>query len=371
MNKFEETAKGRQIVAAQAWLSDIPVEAVRTDAIQSFVKQETIYVELKIADGTEGLGYSYTIGTGGRSVLEMLRGNLLDALIGEDVGQPEAIWSKLFNSTRSTTVGVITALAFAAIDTAVWDARCRWMDLPLWIAAGGAQPKIPLYDTEGGWIHLGVDELVENSLAAKARGMKGTKLKVGKKHPVEDYERLLAVRTAVGGEMDIMVDANQSMTTAEAIRRAALFEEVDIYWFEEPIIADDISGHARLAASTSVPIAVGESMYSITQFREYLRCGAAGIIQADVARVGGITPWLKIAHLAEAFNVDVAPHFLMELHLPLTCAVPNATYLEHIPQLSAVVNSGITIDDGFALAPNTPGLGIDWNRDAIDDLRVA
>jgi L-alanine-DL-glutamate epimerase-like enolase superfamily enzyme len=171
--------------------------------------------------------------------------------------------------------------------------------------------------------------------------------------------------------MDIMVDANQSMTAAEAIRRAKAFDALDLFWLEEPLPADDISGHVRLRRSTTIPIAVGESMYSVAQFREYLERGAAGIVQVDVARIGGITPWLKVAHLAEAFNVAVCPHFLMELHVSLVGAVPNGRYVEHIPQLRAVTNTEMEIVGGHALAPQTPGLGIDWNRDAIDDRTVA
>jgi L-alanine-DL-glutamate epimerase-like enolase superfamily enzyme len=359
------------IVSAEAWLSDLEVETVRTDAVQSFLKQETIFVRLRTGDGTEGMGYSYTIGTGGRAVLSLLRETLLPLLPGMDANRPEEVWRTLHAATRATTVGVITSLALAAVDTAVWDARCRSAGVPLWVAAGGNRPSIPLYDTEGGWLHFTTDELVAQAVESQRRGLGGVKIKVGKPRAREDAERLAAVRAAVGDGMDIMVDANQSLTAAEAIRRAALFEPLDILWFEEPLPADDVAGHRRLAASTSVPIAVGESLYSVGAFREYLQAEATSIVQVDAARVGGITPWLKAAHLAEAFNVAVAPHFLMELHVSLCCAVPNALYLEHIPQLRAVTRSELLVQDGRALAPTAPGLGIEWDLDAVDRLRVA
>ena len=130
-----------------------------------------------------------------------------------------------------------------------------------------------------------------------------------------------------------MTDANQLFTVDEAIRRARHFEKLDLAWFEEPLPADDLGGHVRLARSTSVPVAVGESLYSALHFREYLQAGACSIVQVDVARIGGVTPWLKVAHLAETFNVPVCPHFLMELHVALCCAVPNARWVEYIPQL--------------------------------------
>lgn len=362
---------GPTIIDARARLVDVAVETERTDAVQSFVKQETIFVDLVTSDGLSGRGYSYTIGTGGRAVLAMLRDHLLPLLIGEEADRIEAVWFRLFSSTRATTTGAITSLALAAVDTALWDVACKRASLPLWRLAGGFRRDVPLYDTEGGWLHLDTESLVDGALASQRAGLNGVKLKVGKPTGHEDLERLRAVRAAVGRGFDILVDANQSMTSAEAVRRARLWEELDLGWIEEPLPADDIEGHARLAASTSTPIAVGESMYSVAQFREYLDRGAAGIVQVDVARVGGITPWLKVAHLAEAFNVSVCPHFLMELHVSLVAAIPNGRYVEHIPQLRAITRTEMSIENGRALAPQTVGLGIDWDDDAIDARTVA
>jgi L-alanine-DL-glutamate epimerase-like enolase superfamily enzyme len=344
---------------------------VRQDAVQSFAKQETIVVDITTDDGLSGTGYAYTIGTGGHSVLALLRHSLLPQLIGQDSRDIEGLWRMLHNSTRATTVGVITSLALAAVDTALWDLRCLSAGQPLWRMAGGASRSVPLYDTEHGWLQLPTDELVAGAVAAKRNGWGGTKIKVGKPSAVEDAERLRAVREATGPAFDIMIDANQSFTSAEAIRRAAAFSDLDLFWFEEPLPADDVSGHVRLAESTTIPVAVGESMYSIGQFRDYLQRGAASIVQPDVARIGGITPWLKVAHMAEAFNVVVCPHFLMELHVSLVAAVPNGRYVEHIPQLRAITTEEMQIVDGNALAPETPGLGIAWNRDAMEDRRVA
>ncbi len=360
-----------KITRAEAFLVDLEPEVVRYDAIQSFVKQETIFVEIETADGHTGLGYSYTIGTGGRAVLQLLRQDLLPRLLGQNAAEVEARWQDLFWGTHGTVVGAITSLALAAVDTALWDIRCLAAGRPLWQLAGGSRQRVPLYDTEGGWLQLSTDELVAGANASVARGWPGVKIKVGKPDAFDDVERLTAVREAIGPRVHLMVDANQSLTYPEAKRRARLFEPIDLFWFEEPMPAEDIGGHTLLAASTSLPIAVGESLYSLSHFREYLAAGAAGIIQVDVARIGGITPWLKTAHLAEAFNVKVAPHFLMELHVSLAAAVPNALYVEHIPQLRRLTTRSIEIDNGHAVAPMEPGLGLAWDRNAIDNLRTA
>lgn len=342
----------------------------RTDAIQSFVKQETPMVRISTDDGLTGTGYSYTVGSGGSSVVALIRDHLAPRLIGRDPLEIEAIWKDLFFSTHSTAVGAITALALATIDTALWDLKCLASGRPLWLEAGGAQKRVPLYTTEGGWLHIDTVALVDDALQAKAKGFKGSKIKVGRPHVAEDVARLTAVREAVGREFEIMVDANQAFTVSEAIRRARHFEPLDLGWFEEPLPAEDMDGHIRLSQSTSLPIAVGESMYHPSHFREYLQKGACSIVQADVARVGGITPWLKIAHLAETFNVNICPHFLMEIHVSLTAAVPNARWVEWIPQLEPITRSRLAVSDGHAIPPSTPGLGIDWDWKAIEEARM-
>jgi len=360
-----------RIVEVEILQVDLPPKVPRSDAIQSFVTQETPIVRITADEGTQGIGYGYTIGTGGSSVVALLADHLAPRLLGRDVDEIEAIWKDLFFHTHATAVGAITAIALAAVDTALWDLRGRRLGVPLWRLAGGAQQRVPVYSTEGGWLQLDTDTLVREAVLAQQAGFRGVKVKVGKPHVSEDVARLRAVREAVGDGFEIMTDANQCFDVAEAIRRARRFEPLDLAWFEEPLPAEDLGGHVRLAASTSLPIAVGESMYALQHFREYLQRDACAIVQVDVARIGGITPWLKVAHLAESFNVAVCPHFLMELHVSLTAAAPAAKWVEYIPQLDDVTTSAIRIEDGFAVAPETPGNGIDWDWPAVERLAVA
>jgi L-alanine-DL-glutamate epimerase-like enolase superfamily enzyme len=353
----------------EIFMLDLPPKVRRVDAIQSFVSQETPMVRIRTDDGAEGVGYSYTIGTGGRSVVALLQHHLAPRLIGRDPAMIEQIWRDLFFATHATAVGAITALALACVDTALWDLRCRRSGRPLHVEAGGAQDSVPLYTTEGGWLHLETAALVDDAQRAREDGFGGCKLKVGRR-PQEDVARLAAVRDAVGGDFEIMVDANQAFQVDEAIRRARLYEPFDLAWFEEPLPAEDLGGHVRLSAQTTLPVAVGESLYSVAHFREYLQREACSVVQVDVARIGGITPWLKVAHLAEAFNVAVCPHFLMELHVALVCAVPNGRWVEYIPQLDAVTQAGMTARDGRAVASSQPGLGIAWDWPTLQRLQV-
>lgn len=350
---------------------DLEPATRRSDAIQSFLSQETPIVTIHDSDGASGTGYTYTIGTGGPSVMALIEKTLAPALIGQDPDRIEQIWRDLLFRTHATSVGAITSLALAAIDTALWDLRARKAGLPLWKLLGGARERVALYSTEGGWLHLDAQALVDDALAMQAKGFGGSKIKVGRDHISEDSARLGAVRAAVGDQFEIMTDANQGFSLSEALRRAGCLEDHGIAWFEEPLPADDVGGHAQLARAIATPVAVGESLYSLSQFKDYLTAGAASIVQVDVARIGGITPWLKVAHMAEAHNVAVCPHFLMELHLPLVCAVPNARWLEFIPQLDRLMAEPIRIEEGWAYPPDMPGLGIAWDWDAINAAAVA
>jgi L-alanine-DL-glutamate epimerase-like enolase superfamily enzyme len=358
------------IVKAELRMVDLKPLTRRTDAIQSFVSQETPIVTLTDATGATGTGYTYTIGSGGKSIIALLRDHLLPRLIGLDADAVESNWRTLLFDVHALAVGPLSSLALAAVDMAAWDLRCRHLGLPLHMVAGGAQERVPVYSTEGGWLNLSCDQLVEEALRAQEHGFKGAKIKIGRPRRHEDLVRLRAVRDAVGSDFELMVDANQAFLVDEAERRARLFDDLDLAWIEEPLPADDVAAHAKLARACATPLAVGESLYSVSQFKDYLKADACSVVQVDVARVGGITPWLKVAHLAEAFNVAVAPHFLMELHASLACAVPNGRWVEYIPQLDGITKTCLRVDDGFAYPSDRPGLGIDWDWEAIADQQL-
>lgn len=186
----------------------------------------------------------------------------------------------------------------------------------------------------------------------------------------EDVARLGALRQAVGDDFEIFTDANQSFRLDDALRRVAAYAPFGLGWIEEPLAADDLLNHVILGQHSNIPIAVGESLYSLRQFNAYCQLNACSIVQVDVARVGGITLWLKVAHLAEALNMSVCPHFLMEIHAPLCAAVPNAKWVEYIPQLAPITTGSLRIEEGYAIPSEAPGLGIDWDWDVIGHMTV-
>jgi L-alanine-DL-glutamate epimerase-like enolase superfamily enzyme len=220
---------------------------------------------------------------------------------------------------------------------------------------------MPVYCTDGGWLHLTEKEVVEQSAAYIEQGFKAVKMKVGKPDGSEDVRRVRAVRKAIGDDATLMVDANLIWTAPRAIDMARRLEEFNLFWLEEPIEADDVSGHARLARSTSIPIAIGENLYNRFVVKEYIEQGAVGIVQVDAGRIG-ISEWLKIAFMADSFNLAVSPHFCMELHLSLAASVRHSLFVEYFFPLDRVLSVPMKVKDGYLEVPKEPGLGVPFNR---------
>ena len=342
----------------------IPPDRVRIDAIQEFAAMELPVVEVFTDEGLSGAGFTYTIGKGGRAVRRFIEDELVPLTLGEDPLCVERVWQRCWWGTHWVGRGGISTLAMAALDNALWDLKARYANLPLHKLLGGARDRMPVYCTDGGWLQLSEEELVDQSVHFLEQGFKAIKIKVGKPGAVEDIRRVRAVRKAIGDDAKLMVDANLVWTPYQAIAMARRLEEFNLFWLEEPCEADDVGGHARLARSTSIPIALGENLYNRYVFKEYIEQGAVGIIQADAARLG-ISEWLKIADMADSWNLSVSPHLVMELHLPLAASVHHSLFVEYVPYLDRVLEEPLVLKDGFFEVPQRPGLGV-----ALDEERL-
>jgi L-alanine-DL-glutamate epimerase-like enolase superfamily enzyme len=354
------------IERVDARLVRVPVDPPRGDAIQKFTALELPIVTIRDAAGRTGTGFGYTIGTGGRAILTLLRTELLPQLHGMDTRRIAFIHDRLVTSIHALTPGCLASTALAAINVALWDLAGHRTSTPLWMLLGGVRDRVPVYNTDVGWLDRPVDEMVALSREAVERdGFRALKLKVGKDDPGEDRERVARVRQAVGPKVRLMIDANQSWTIDEAIRRLPMLEPYDIVWIEEPLLATDVEGFVRLGRHTSIPRAGGESLYDPASFSECVRRGALDILQPDVARVGGITSAMTVCHLAAAAGLKVAPHVSPELSVTIAAAVPNAMFIEFIPQMEPVLAHTVRIEDGYAIAPGGPGHGIEFDPAAL------
>ncbi len=313
--------------------------------------------EVATADGLRGLGFSHAKRAGGPALFAHA-GELAPDLLGEDANDIARLWEKLQWAGASVGRGGLAVQAIAAFDVALWDLKARRAGLPLSKLLGPYRDAVRCYNTSGGFLSTPLSEVLHNAEAALARGVGGIKLKVGHPDSAVDLERLRAARERLGPSIPLMVDANQQWDRIAARRMCRLLEPFGLTWIEEPLDAHDAEGHAALARDFDTPIATGEMLTSVAEHSRFLETRAADILQPDAPRVGGITPFLRIAALADHFGVAIAPHFAMELHIHLAAAQRGETWVEHFDWLEPLFKERMEICEGRMLVPDRPGLGL-------------
>lgn len=347
---------------ARVRLFRVPPKEKWEDATHRVSAIEIIILELRTADHM-ARGFSYTVGVGGTAVRALLQDYCTAELVGKDARKISEIWQSMFMHLHRLGSGAVTTLALAAIDTALWELCCLSSGQPLFIEAGGGRNDIPVY-TSGIDLHMSPSALGQELSDLKGDGFEWFKIKVGRENLSEEIARLEATREAIGDDAKLLLDANQVWDLPEAIRRAQAFERFNPYWLEEPMLPEDIQGHAALKKKTSIPIAVGESFYNIGDFQHYLDADAIDIFQHDVARVGGLTPWMQITALAAEHDKPVAPHYLAELSLHALCAIDNGLVLEYVRGGSlhdlGLSSEAVQVERGKAIPTSTAGHGIDF-----------
>ena len=235
--------------------------------------------------------------------------------------------------------------------------------MPLWRLLGGFDGRVPCY-AGGIDLDLSVEALLQQTDDNLRKGFRAIKMKVGRPDLASDVARVQAMRKHLGEGFPLMADANMKWTVEEAIRAARALQPCDLTWLEEPIIPDDVAGHARVLAAGGVPIAAGENLRSLWEFKNYIAAGAVSYPEPDVTNCGGVTGFMKIARLAEAFNLPVTSHGAHDITVHLLAACPNRFYLEaHGFGLDRYIEHPLVLEDGLALAPMRPGHGMtfDWS----------
>lgn len=330
-----------------------------------------ITARVQCADGQEGLGYTCTVGgIGGGAVHALIERDLAPILRGRDPRCIEQLWDDMWWHLHYVGRGGIASFAMAAVDIALWDLKARSAGEPLWRFLGGHSNNVRAY-VGGIDLQLPIDALRERTRASLERGFRAVKMKVGRERLVEDVERAAALRQLLGPEIPLMVDANMRWSVEEAIRAARALAECQVYWLEEPTIPDDVEGHARIMHDAPLPIATGENLHTLYEFQKIMAAESVAFPEPDVANLGGITPWMKVAHLAEAFNLPVTSHGVHDLHVHLLAAIPNASFLEvHGFGLEAFIRHPLEIEAGFAAAPKRPGHGVEFNWEALETHRA-
>ncbi len=364
------------ITAAESFILEIPVGGVIADSMQSVSKLEFAGLTIQTDEGVSGTGYTVTVGHGGRVIQSVLDTLYIPELAGLDARNIKDTWRRLyFGKAHWIGRAGATTMAQAAVDIALWDIAAKAAGLPLWQLLGGARPDdVPIYNTHAGWLNYSIEQLLDEAAKLLDQGYPALKMKVGLQDTNEDCRRVAAVRDAIPDGTLLMVDANQTWDLLQARRAARLLAEFDLTWLEEPMHPDDVESHGVLAAESTIPVALGEHIYTTLAFRDFINRQAVDLVQVDVCRVGGITPWLEVAALAGAANLRVCPHAgdLMQVHQHLVKCVPNSWMLEVIPLWErGPFQHQVRLADGRALAPTEPGASTDFTVEAYERFRVS
>lgn len=325
-----------------------------------------VFVHVRTDEGLEGLGVGQT------GTRELIEKTLKALLVGQDPLCHEKLWDDMFWRVRGFGRKGLAFCAISAVDIALWDLKAKAFGVPLYRLLGPYTDTVPIYGS-GGWTDFTEAELIAEQTSYVERGIPRVKLKVAKdfgQAEAEDVRRLAAVRRALGDGVEIYVDANNGYYAKQAIRMARRLEDYEVGWFEEPVLADDVAGLAAIARAIDLPVATGEHEYTKYGFKELITQGGADIVQPDVGRVGGITEWLKVAHLAHAFNLPVAPHAVQLVHLHLACATPNLKVVEYLGVAEQADRIWYTEfpepkEGRWSPYPDRPGLGLQLDPTAV------
>lgn len=349
----------------------IPLPAVLSDSTHGDMSHfGLLTARVHTAEGLEGLGYTYCVGDiGGTAILALLQDDLAPLLLDEDGDRVERLWERMWWRLHFVGRGGAASFAMAALDIALWDLRGRAQEAPWWRMLGGHDPRVQVY-AGGIDLQFSLESLLAQADDFLAQGFRAIKMKVGRDRLSEDVARVAAMRDHLGPDFPLMVDANMHWRVDEAVRAARVFAPYNLVWLEEPTIPDDVSGHARIAREGGLPIATGENFHTVYEFQQMIAHGAISFPEPDVATLGGVTPWLKVAHLAESCNLPITTHGVHDLQVHLLAAIPNSSYLEaHGFGLDRFIRHPLRIVDGAAVAPDRPGHGLEFDWEALEEFR--
>ncbi len=371
------------------------------DANYIMATKPALLVEVETNEGLIGLGEAAHFGGPLRSTQAVIEGELREHLLGEDPGEIERLWERMHQRAYKHARGGLLIAAMSGIDIALWDLRGKMAGMPLWRLLGGHRRRVQAYATGGFYAEgKGIPELRDEMTAYCQHGFRAVKMKVGRNSEIEgsplramehrgvcevsleeDLARVRAVRQTIGPGIRLMVDANGAWDVPTAVKMGRAFEPLDIYWFEEPVCPDDIAGSAQVAEKVAIPVAGYETCsYGRVSFRDYIVSRAIHFVQPDVAWSGGLTECLKIAHLAQAWHLPLAPHIhgsavAVAAAVHLLGAVPNGSMAEMVfpahPLMADLVREPLLVDStGNIELSDRPGLGVELDPKVVAKYRM-
>jgi L-alanine-DL-glutamate epimerase-like enolase superfamily enzyme len=346
-------------------LANMPEEEGRTRPI--------VILRLRTDNGLEGIGVTFYGGKMSGS-LRVAVEELSELTVGEDPLRIEHIVAKLRNGTGdSCGPGGIFTLALSAIDVALWDIKGKALGLPLWKLLGGHRDRVPTYASGALRRGLSDDQAQQAAQTLVSKGFREMKTQMalpGNPTPEDEFRRVRVVREAIGPDIKLMCDINQRWRPEQAIDIGSRVEDIGLFWLEDVTVADDYAGLARVTAALKTPIAGGEYLWGIAPFRHMIEARSVDIVMVDIVRAGGVTQWMKIAGMAEAFNLPIVSHVMPEILVHLVAACPNGLTVEYMPWMLCLYEETPVVENGEMILPNKPGLGLKFDEKAIASFKA-
>jgi L-alanine-DL-glutamate epimerase-like enolase superfamily enzyme len=329
-----------------------------------------VLLRLRTDDGLEAFGLAHTSTPGKAQALEAMVRELFPFLMGHSAFEHEQIYRRGYAFFTDLGHSGAALQALAALDIALWDLRGKALRQPLFRLLGGWREHVPCYASGGLRRQQTIDELVTDAVEFVKRGFHGMKLRLGARPFAEDVERVRAVRSAIGSEVALMVDLNWSLTAPDAIRLGRMLEPFNLYWIEDPVSPEDWGGLAEVSRALDTRVTFGETLETINQFQACVEKRVADCYMVDVQKVGGVSPWMRIATVLGASAYPVASHTEPEVQVHLIAAAANGLTVEYTPSHDVLYIEPLRIDGGRMLVPVKPGLGMELNPEVIQRYRV-
>ena len=327
-----------------------------------------VLIDIETDEGIVGHAYLFSYLNSVSAQIRGLINDIAEYLRG-DVIAPLEIQSKAASRFRLLGNRGLVGIALAGIDIACWDVLAKGAGLPLAKLLGGELRPIPAYNSTGLGL-MPAEEAADEALELLAEGFPAVKLRLG--HPTleADLKAVQVVRKRIPGSAILMSDYNHALSVTEAIRRGQALDSEGLYWIEEPTTHDDFVGNARVARELKTPIQLGENFTSITEMAAAISMGASDYVMPDLERIGGVTGWMKAAAIAEAGGVEMSSHLFAEVSAHLLAVTPTRHWLEYVDWADAILQVPLVVQDGCIRASDRPGVGLEWNEDAIRSFIV-
>lgn len=328
-----------------------------------------VLIDLETEEGVTGRAYLEPYVPRAMKYLVAMLHDLGGILKGRQVA-PAELYDAARKSLHFVGYAGLSMIAVSGLDMAAWDARARAANLPLCVLLGGTTGAVPAYNSNGLWLRPAEEVAAEALELIDEGGFNGLKLRLGRDRPRDDLATLEKTRAAVGPDVELMVDYNQGLTLDEALRRCRQVDDLGLAWIEEPVVYDNFEGYARLASELRTPLQIGENFYGPRELHQALAMKACDLVMPDFMRIGGVTGWLRAAAIAGGAGIPISTHLYPEVGAHVMRVSETAHWLEWQDWADPVLQQPYAIKDGKLHIPERPGLGLDWNEDAIGHHRV-